>query len=76
MPVIVIELPIDPVVADTLLITGAGFAAELTETLSKVVVCKVPDVPLSKPTPKYTFVAILIVTLDPICVQFVPSGDS
>jgi hypothetical protein len=37
-PVITTVLPIVPVVADTLVITGAGVAKELTETLSKVAV--------------------------------------
>ena len=36
-PVIATWLPIDPVVAETLVMTGAGAAAELTDTLSKVV---------------------------------------
>ena len=38
VPVITTWLPINPVVAETLVITGAGTAAVLTETLSKVAV--------------------------------------
>ncbi len=38
VPVITTWLPINPVVAETLVITGAGAAAVLTETLSKVAV--------------------------------------
>jgi hypothetical protein len=37
-PLITTSLPIDPVVAETLVITGAGVAVELTDTLSKVAV--------------------------------------
>src|SRR5262249_59227701 len=35
-PLMVTWLPIDPVVAETLVITGAGFATELTDTPSQV----------------------------------------
>ncbi len=35
-PEITTWLPMDPVIAETLLMTGAGAAAELTDTLSKV----------------------------------------
>jgi hypothetical protein len=52
VPVITTGLPIDPVVAETLVITGAGADAELTETLSKVAVARAELLPLfaAKPT--------------------------
>jgi hypothetical protein len=73
VPVIVTVPPTEPVVAETLVITGAGLAVELTETLSKVLVCKVPDVPLSTANPMYTSVAMLMVWPDPTIVQSTPS---
>jgi hypothetical protein len=42
VPVIPTWLPIDPVVPDTAVIVGAGFAVELTETLSRVAVTSAP----------------------------------
>ena len=42
----------DPVVAETVEITGAGAAAELTETLSKVAVVKVVVLPLVTAKPR------------------------
>src|SRR5271163_4375687 len=45
-PLIATWLPIDPVVAETLVITGAGAAAEFTETLSNVAVVKAVVSPL------------------------------
>jgi hypothetical protein len=39
-PEIATWLPIEPVVADTVVMTGAGAAVELTETLSNVAVAK------------------------------------
>ena len=41
MPVIITWLPTDPVVAETLVIAGAGAVVEVTDTLSKVAVAKV-----------------------------------
>jgi hypothetical protein len=51
-PVIATWLPIEPVVAETLVITGAGAAAEFTETLSNVAVAKAVVLPLftARPT--------------------------
>jgi hypothetical protein len=74
-PLIVTWLPTPPVVADTLVMTGAGAATELTETLSKVAVANDEVLSLVTNNPTYTFVAMLIVWLDPNCVQFTPSGD-
>jgi hypothetical protein len=47
--------PTAPVVADTEVITGAGFADVSTETLSKVAVPKVDVPPLVTNKPMYTF---------------------
>src|SRR5713226_5905783 len=74
VPEITTALPIDPVVADTLLITGAGAEAELTDTLSKVAVASAEALPLFTAKPTYTFCPMLIVWL-PCCVQFIPSED-
>ena len=41
VPVIITWLPTDPVVAETLVIAGAGAVVEVTDTLSKVAVAKV-----------------------------------
>jgi hypothetical protein len=41
-PLMTTRPPIDPVVAETEVMTGAGFAAELTDTLSKVAVAREP----------------------------------
>jgi hypothetical protein len=75
-PEIVIWLPTGPVVADKFVITGAGDAAELIDTLSKVAVARLELFRLLTPSPTYTFCAIVIVWLAPNCVQFTPSGDA
>src|ERR1700730_2514781 len=75
-PVITTRLPIDPVVADRLAITGAGEPVELTETLSKVAVARLALSLLLTARPTYVFVAIVIVWLVPTCVQFTPSDDA
>ena len=75
VPVIITWLPIDPVVAETLLITGAGAAAELTETLSKVAVARAEALPLVTAKPTKTLGAMLIVALVPNCTQFTPSKE-
>jgi len=75
VPEITTALPIDPVVADTPLITGAGAEAELTDTLSKVAVATAEALPLFTAKPTYTFCPMLIVWLVPRCVQVTPSND-
>jgi hypothetical protein len=50
-PLITTWLPAGPVVAETLVITGAGFAAELIDTLSIVPVYKAPVLPLLTANP-------------------------
>jgi hypothetical protein len=61
VPVITTGLPMDPVVADKLLITGAGAEAELTDTLSKVAVARAEVLPLFTAKPTNTFWAMLMV---------------
>jgi hypothetical protein len=56
--------------------TGAGFVEELTETLSKVPVANEEVLPLVTASPTYTLVAMLIVWLEPSCVQFTPSEET
>ena len=75
-PLITTWLPIAPVVADTLLIIGAGAAAEFTDTLSIADVAKVELDWLLTTKPMYTFVAIVIVWLVPTCTQLTPSSDA
>ena len=80
LPLIATVPPIDPVVADTLVITGAGSAVELIDTLSKVAVASAagspPAVLLLTANPTYTVCAMLIVCALPSCVQVLPSGDA
>jgi hypothetical protein len=66
----------DPDVAETLVITGAGAAAEFTETLSNVAVVKAVVLPLFTARPTYTVWAMLIVWLVPNWTQFTPSDDA
>jgi hypothetical protein len=64
----------DAVVAEMLLITGAGAEAELTDTLSKTAVASAA-LPLFTAKPRYTFGAMVIVWLVPRWVQFTPSAE-
>ena len=75
VPEITTELPIDPVVAETLVITGAGAEGVLSDTLSKAAVARVEVVPLVTAMPTYTFCAMLIAWLVPNCTQFTPSKE-
>jgi len=72
-PEITTWLPIDPVVADTAVIAGAGAPAEFTDTLSNVAVAKEDVVRLLTASPTYTLEAMLTVWLVPNCTQFTPS---
>src|SRR5260370_11804849 len=74
-PDITTWLPMDPVVAETAVITGAGAAAELTDTLSHVAVPNDDVVRLLTASPTYTFGAMLTVWLAPNCNQFAPSAE-
>jgi len=71
-PPITTWFPIDPVVAETLVIIGNKLP---TDTLSNVPVYEVPVLPLLIASPMYTFWAMLIVALAPTCNQFMPSDD-
>ena len=75
VPEITTWLPIDPVVAEIAVITGAGAAAELTDTLSNVAVANEDVVRLLTASPTYTLCAMLTVWLAPCCTQFTPSAD-
>ena len=61
LPLITTWLPTFPVVADTLVMTGAGVVEELMDTLSNVAVSSVEVLPLVTANPTSTFVAMLIV---------------
>jgi hypothetical protein len=74
-PEITTWLPTDPVVADTAVITGAGAAAEFTDTLSNVAVAKEDVVRLLTASPTYTLCAMTTVWLVPNCTQFTPSEE-
>src|SRR5260370_9763530 len=65
----------DPVVAETAVITGASAAAELTDTLSNVAVPNDDVVRLLTASPTYTFGTIVTVWLAPNCTQFTPSAE-
>jgi hypothetical protein len=73
-PEITTWLPIDPVVAETLVITGAGAAVELIDTLSNVAVVRWDVLSELTANPMYTFDPMLIVCDEPTWVQFTPSG--
>jgi hypothetical protein len=75
VPVITTWLPTDPVVAETLVITGAGAAPALTDTLSIIAVANEDVVRFVTASPTYTFAAIAIVWLVPNGAQFTPSGE-
>jgi hypothetical protein len=75
VPAITTWLPIDPVVAETPVITGAGAAPEFTDTLSNVAVAKEAVVRLLTASPTYTLCAMLTVWLVPNATQFTPSAD-
>src|SRR6266852_7398779 len=74
-PEITTWLPIEPVVAETAVITGAGVAAELTDTPSNVAVAKEDVVRLLTASPTYTFGVMLTVWLVPSWTKFTPSGE-
>lgn len=74
-PEITTWLPIDPVVAETAVIKGAGADAEFTDTLSNVAVAKEAVLRLLTAKPTYTLDAMLTVWLVPNCAQFTPSEE-
>jgi len=74
-PEITTWLPIDPVVAETAVMTGAGAAVELTDTASKLAVARAEVFRLLTARPTYTFCAMLTVWFEPSWVQFTPSGE-
>src|SRR5512138_2333329 len=72
-PVMVTELPMDPVVAESVLMLGTGAAAEVMETLSKVAVASEAE-PLLAARPRYTLAAMAMVWVEPSCTQLTPSS--
>src|SRR2546425_13213526 len=74
-PEIETSYPGSPVVGQMLLMTGEADAAELRETLSKVAVSRVVLAVLLTASPMYTFCAMVMVWLEPISVQVMPSGE-
>jgi beta-lactamase regulating signal transducer with metallopeptidase domain len=66
----------DPVVAETLVISGAGAATEFTDTLSNVAVVRAVVLPLFTARPTSTLWAMVIVWLVPSCTQFSPSEET
>jgi len=75
LPLITTWLPIDPVVAEMLVIIGDGAALEEVETLSNVAVARAVVVWLETANPMYTFWAMVMVCVVPVCVQLIPSAD-
>jgi len=75
VPEITTWLPIDPVVAETAVMTGAGDPVVLSDTPSNVAVAKEDVVRLLTASPTYTLCAMLTVWLAPSCTQFTPSGE-
>jgi len=75
VPVIVTAAPAKAVFGDKPAIVGAMMgAAKVVETLSKVAVASDEVSLLVTASPTYTFCVMLMVLLDPTCVQFTPSG--
>jgi hypothetical protein len=74
-PEMTTDVPTGPAVVDSELIAGAGALGVLTDTLSNVAVARAELLELFTTNPMYTFCAMLIVTLVPICDQFTPSVE-
>src|SRR5258708_33997870 len=75
VPEITTWLPMDPVVAETAVITGAGSAAELSDTLSNPAVAKAAGVRLLTPTPPSPFGARPPARLAPNFTQATPPPE-
>ena len=74
-PEMTTELPTGPPVVDSAVMAGVGALGVLTDTLSNVAVARAELFELFTTSPMYTFCAMLIVTLLPICAQFSPSAE-
>ena len=74
-PLITTRLPMEPVLAETLVITGAGVTDELTDTLSKVAVAREEVFWLATNRPMYTFDGRSTIWFA-TNVQFTPSDDA
>lgn len=74
-PVIVTAVPGNAAAGDKFVIEGPRTSgAKLVERLSKVAVANAVVLLLVTASPTYTFCVMLMVSLDPTCVQFTPSG--
>jgi hypothetical protein len=74
-PVIVTVVPTGPLAGEMLVMFGAGTETVVIETLSNVAVANAEFVSELTAKPMNTFCAIVIVCVEPICVQFTPSGE-
>jgi hypothetical protein len=74
-PEITTEVPTGPPVVDSAVMAGVAALGVFTDTLSNVAVARAELLELFATNPIYTFCAMLIVTLVPICDQFTPSAD-
>src|SRR6267143_779696 len=72
-PATVTDVPIGPSSGETPVIKGV--APMVTDTLSNVPVPRAVVDPLSTAKPTSTFCAMVMVWLDPICVQVTPSAE-
>jgi hypothetical protein len=73
--VIVTAVPGNAAAGDKFVIEGPRTSgAKLVERLSKVAVANAVVLLLVTASPTYTFCVMLMVSLDPTCVQFTPSG--
>src|SRR2546427_12226793 len=63
VPEITTWLPMDPVVAETAVMTGTGAAAELSDRLSNVALAKADVVRLLTAIPTYAFCSMLTICL-------------
>ena len=76
VPEMVTDAPGTAVFGEIELIVGPEpWPLKVVNTLSKVAGARDEVLPLVTASPTYTFVAMLIVWLDPNCVQFTPSAD-
>jgi hypothetical protein len=73
-PVMVTLVLIGPRTGETPVTNGE--VPTLKETWSNVAVARAEVVPLATPSPAYTFCAMLMVWVLPICVHAIPSGDA
>jgi len=74
-PEMTTDVPTGPAVVDSELMAGAGALGVLTDTLSNVAVARAELLELFTTNPMFSFCAMFIVTLVPICDHFSPSVE-